>query len=134
MHVHQLQLWLAMSMATASALVLKGYNDTEVVEAMACREGLALASGLRLHSFRVASDCANAVRSFMGQGFGRYGLIVWKINDRRQSFTRAEFVFEGRRSNVDAHLVARSSINLSIGRHMWFLEPLDGVCNSYSSD
>ena len=124
MHVHQLQLWLAMSMATASALVLKGYNDTEVVEAMACREGLALASGLGLHSFRVASNCANAVRSFTSKGHSRYGPIVQEINDRRQSSTSAEFFLEGRRSNDDAHLVARSSVILSIGRHVWFLSLL----------
>jgi len=75
--------------------VLEGYNDTEVVEAMACCEGLALASDLGLHSFFVASDCANAVRSFKGKRFGRYGTIVREINARRRSFTRADFVFEG---------------------------------------
>ena len=58
--------------------MLEGYNDAEVVEAMPCCEGLALATDLGLHSFRVASDCANAVRSFAGKGY------------------------------VDAHLVARS--------------------------
>ena len=73
------------------------------------------------------------MRSLLDEGFDRYGPIVREINVRR-SFTRADFVFEGRKSNVDAHILARSSINLSIGRHMWFLEPLDGVCNSYSSD
>ena len=76
MHVHQLPLWLAMSMATTSALVLKGYNDTEVVEAMACHEGLALASDLGLHLFLVASDYANTMRSFKCEGFGWYGTIV----------------------------------------------------------
>jgi len=56
--------------------VLEGYSDTEVVEAMACHEGLALASDLGLHLFLVASDYANTVRSFKGEGFGRYGTIV----------------------------------------------------------
>ena len=100
------------------------------MEVVACREGLALASDLGLQSFRIASDCANVVRSLLGEGFGRYGPIVREINVRR-SFMRAEFVHEGRKSNVDAHLLARSSVNLSIGRHVWFLEPPDGVCNSY---
>jgi hypothetical protein len=63
------------------------------MEAVACREGLTLANDLGLHSFRVASDCANVVRSLPGEGFDRYGPIVWKINVRR-SFTRVDFVFE----------------------------------------
>ena len=36
-----------------------------------------------------------------------------------------------RESNVPAHILARSSVNLSIDKHVWFLEPLNGVCNSY---
>jgi hypothetical protein len=90
------------------------------MEAVACREGLTLASDLGLHSFRVASDCANAMRSLLGKGFGRYGPIVREINVRRRSFTRADFVFEGRKSNVDDHIPATSSVNLSIGRHVLF--------------
>jgi hypothetical protein len=43
---------------------------------MACREGLALASELGLYPFFVASDYANAVRSFKGEGFGKYGAII----------------------------------------------------------
>jgi hypothetical protein len=115
----------------SSALVVEGHTDPEVMEAVACREGLALASDLGLQSFRIASDCANVVRSLLGEGFGRYGPIVQEINVRKRSFMRAEFVHEGRKSNVDAHLLARSSVNLSIGRHVWFMEPPDGVCNSY---
>ena len=87
------------------------------MEAVTCREGLVLASDLGLHSFRVTSDCANAVRSLLDEGFDRYGPIVREINVRR-SFTRADFVFEGRKSNVDAHILARISVNSSIGRHV----------------
>ena len=90
------------------------------MEAVACCEGLALASDLGLHSFRVVSDCANAVRSLLGKGFGRYGPIVQEINVRRRSFTRADFVFERRKSNVNAHILARSSVNLSIGNFLVF--------------
>jgi hypothetical protein len=104
------------------------------MEAVACREGLALASDLGLHSFRVASHCANAMRSLLGKRFGRYGPIVREINVRRRSFTRADFVIEGRKSNVDDHIPDTSSVNLSIGRHVLFLEPLDGVCNSYPTE
>jgi len=47
----------------ASALVMEGYTDAEVVEAVACREGLALGSDFGLQAVSVSSDCANAVRS-----------------------------------------------------------------------
>jgi hypothetical protein len=57
-----------MSMATELfSPGVEGYNDPELVEAMACREGLALASDLGLHSFRVASDCGN-MEELHGQG------------------------------------------------------------------
>jgi hypothetical protein len=87
-----------------------------------------------LHSFRVASDCANAVRSLLGEGFDSFGPIVREINVRRRNFTRADFVFKGRKSNVNAHILARSSVNLSTSRHVWFLEPPDEVCNSYPTE
>ena len=52
----------------SSALVVEGHTDLEVMEVVACREGLALASNLGLQSFMIASDCANVVRSLLGKG------------------------------------------------------------------
>ena len=46
----------------ASVQVAAGQSDLEVMEVVACREGLALASDLGLHSFRVASE------EFTGRG------------------------------------------------------------------
>jgi ribonuclease HI len=106
----------------ASVLVMAGQSDPETMEAVACREGLTLASDLGLYSFRVASDCANAVWTNCP------GDKCWK------EFPRADFIFEGQKSNFDTHILARSSVNLSIGRHVWFLEPPDGVCNSYATE
>jgi hypothetical protein len=60
----------------ASVLVAVWQSDLEAMEAVACREGLALASDLGLHSFRVVSDCAIAVRSLLGDGFSSFGPIV----------------------------------------------------------
>ena len=104
----------------ASALVLEGCVDPETAKVVACREGLALASDLGLQTLRVASDCVNAVASIHGVGFGRYGPIILEIKPQTKSFTRVEFVHEGGRSNIDAHCLARSSINFSVGRHVWF--------------
>ena len=48
----------------ASGVVLEGIADVETAEAIACREGLALASGLTLQSIWLASDNANVIRSY----------------------------------------------------------------------
>ena len=50
----------------ASVLVAQGVSPPEVAEAMACREGLALASDLGLQRVRIATDCMNAVKSIYG--------------------------------------------------------------------
>ena len=47
----------------ASAPVLRGIVDPEVMESIACREGMALASDQRADSFKIAGDCLNVVKS-----------------------------------------------------------------------
>jgi hypothetical protein len=61
---------------------------------------------------RIASDCANVVWSLLGEGFSRYRPIVREINVRRRTFIRAKFIHEGRKSNVDAHLLATSTTKM----------------------
>jgi ribonuclease HI len=63
----------------ASVLVTQGITDPETMEAIACREGLALASDLAIRRLRLASDNINVVRSIRGEGKGTYGHIVQEI-------------------------------------------------------
>jgi len=72
-----------------------------VGEALACREGLALASNSGLQSFVLATDCTNIV-TIQGDGFGRYGTIILEIKPGREGFSKVEFIYEGRQSNLDA--------------------------------
>jgi len=51
---------------------------------------------------------------------------------RKTAFRSVEFVHEHRDSNTDAHRIARSSIHAELGRHVWFLNPPDSVCNMYN--
>ena len=51
----------------ASALVVEGITSPEVAEAMACREGLALASDLDLQKIRIVTECVNVVKSIHGK-------------------------------------------------------------------
>lgn len=62
-----------------TALVLEGLTNAEVVEAVARREGLALAKDLAPQKIRVASNCVNAVRCIRGEDLGPYGPIVQEI-------------------------------------------------------
>jgi len=117
----------------ASALVVEGITSPEVAEAMACREGLALASDLDLQKIRIATDCVNVVKNIYGQGMGLYGHIVMEIKAGAARFVNAQFIHESRSSNGDAHRLARSSIYEAVGRYVWLLAPPDGVCTNYIS-
>jgi ribonuclease HI len=112
----------------ASSVVIIGVTDPEMLEAMACREGMALATDISLQRFILASDCSNAISSIRGEGMGSYGHIVQEIKARVMEFQTVQFVHEGRKSNVDAHVLARSSIYLELGRHVWFIDPPQDVC------
>ncbi|TVT97004.1 hypothetical protein EJB05_57772, partial [Eragrostis curvula] len=110
----------------ASSFVVAGMTDPETLEAMAVREGLALA---------IASDNSGVVRSISGLGSRHYDQIIKEIKARAASFLVTDFVHEGRLSNGDAHTLARGSLFEVEGRHLWLLSPPcppDGVCNSYN--
>jgi hypothetical protein len=102
------------------------------MEALACREGLSLAMDLNLQRFRLACDNKNVIRSLSGMDMGAYGHVVREIKARASVFIHSEFVHENRASNVDAHVLARSSIYAPLGRHVWFIEPPDGICSTYT--
>ena len=114
----------------ASVLVVHGITDPETMEAIACREGLALASDLMFRKVRLASDNASVVRSFKGDGKGVYGQIVQEIKAYADAFESFDFVHEGRVSNVDDHCLARSCVNCELGRQVWLLSPPEGICTT----
>ena len=51
---------------------------------------------------------------------------------RKAAFSSVEIVHEHRDSNTDAHRIVHSSIHAKVGRHVWFLNPSNGVCNMYN--
>ena len=115
----------------ASSVTVSGLSDPETPEVLACREGLALASDLLLQKVRLASDCANAVRSIKGEAFGPYGHIVREITTSVVNFHKVEFVHERREANQEAHMLARSALFDSCGRRVWLLNPPVGVCTQH---
>ncbi|OEL30990.1 hypothetical protein BAE44_0007990 [Dichanthelium oligosanthes] len=106
-----------------------GVSDSETMEALVCREGLALASDLLLCKARVASDCVNIVRSIQGKAMGSHGHIIQEIKARAVDFQKIEFVHEKRESNNDTRKLAKSALH---GRHVWLINPPDGICNTNS--
>jgi ribonuclease HI len=70
----------------ASSVTMEGITDSETMEILACREGLALANDLSLRRVQMASDCINAVRSFSGPTLGIYGHIIKEIMAVATSF------------------------------------------------
>jgi hypothetical protein len=103
-------------------------NNPEILEAMACREGLALAYDVYLRRVKLASDCANVIQSFKAaEMLGPCGQIIKKMKSSSADFELCEFAHEGRRSNVEVHNLARGSVYSNVGRHVWFHDPPDGV-------
>ena len=63
----------------AFLVVLTDISDSETLEVLTCRKGLALGKDLLLHNLVLESDCANVVRSIKDEAMGPYGQIVREI-------------------------------------------------------
>jgi len=113
--------------------MLRGSLEPDMVEAIACKEDLAFASDLVLRDFRLSCDNTGVIRSIREGSMGSYGHIVKEIRARLREFNFVEFVHEGRQSNFDAHVLARSSVYDELGRHVWFISLPNGVCTPYEA-
>ena len=69
-------------------------SDPEMLKALACREGLSLASDLMVHWPRLATNCINVVRSIESGGKGLYGHVIEEIRARATEFQSTSFVHE----------------------------------------
>jgi ribonuclease HI len=112
----------------ASAPVFPGNTDAETLEALACREGLALAQDIYARRIRLASDCAGVIRSLQQGTKGAYAHIVQEILETKQDFEEVGFCHEKRCSNTEAHSLARSSVLPEQGRQVWLVSPPEGFC------
>jgi hypothetical protein len=95
---------------------------------MACREALALAQDLNIQKICVASDCLEAIKNLTQPYDGGYGAVIREIIDTATLFRYVVFKHEAMASNGEAHHIARSSVSLSFGRRVWFLQPPDNLC------
>jgi ribonuclease HI len=112
----------------ASSVMISGKFDPKTLENLACREGLALARDIDARVIRVASDCLDVVQSINEGKMGGYAHIVCGINEARDGFQEITFCHEGRRSNGEAHHIARSAILDDLGHRLWLVAPPEGLC------
>ncbi|XP_071679666.1 uncharacterized protein [Lolium perenne] len=94
----------------ASALTLNVGYSPATLEAMACREALALAQDLNIQKICVASDCLEVIKNLTQPYDGGYGAVIREIKDTTTLFQSVVFKHEARASNGEAHRLARSSI------------------------
>ena len=59
------------SFLSASAVVVHGIGDLAILDAMACREALALVQDLQLTMVKIASDCLEVINGLDGVYMGR---------------------------------------------------------------
>ena len=59
---------------------------------------------------------------------GSYSQIAHEITDLVRGFAEASVVHENRASNKEPHDLARLAVGLSFGRHVWLVNPPEGVC------
>lgn len=109
-------------------MVVDGVTDPTTLEALACREALALATDLLLSHVEVASDCKGVVSDIQNYTGGLHGNIIREIKDTMSEFESCTFIFEGRMSSIEAHSLAIHSLSLSVGRHIWLLQLPDINC------
>lgn len=112
----------------SSALAIPGVLNPAVLEAIACREALALDEDLSLQDFVVACDCKPVVYDIR-DGTGRaYLTMVRELSLHSINFNICSFIFESRSSNVDAHNLDKHTLLLNQGHHLWLISPHDTTC------
>jgi hypothetical protein len=112
----------------ASALIYTGVTEAETLEPLACREACDLARDIYASRVRVASDCKMVVQNLEQGTRGVYSHIITEIIEARQFFDFLEFKFVSRKSNNEAHKLARSALCDISGRRMWLNAPPDAMC------
>lgn len=117
----------------SSAIKFRCISDPATLEALACREAQALADDLLLWRILVASDCLWVVNDISRNAGGSYGAIIREIGARAVSFDVCHFKHEHRINNAEAHRLAKFTLSLDFGHHLWLGVPHDNVVRLISS-
>mgnify|MGYP006267379221 FL=1 len=96
-----------------------------MLEALAIREALSLADDLYARDIQVASDCKVVVDELHHGKLATYGAVLREISEHSTSFFTCNIGHEFRSSNYEAHNLAKHSLSLAVGRHVWLGQPGD---------
>ena len=102
----------------ASAIKLRFISDPTTLEALAVREGQAIAEDLYVNQIQIATDCKTVVNDIKQNSGMEYGAIVHEIIERSRSFLVCNVVHEFRSSNFETHHLAMHVLTLDFGRHV----------------
>jgi ribonuclease HI len=78
------------------------------MEAIACREALALAQDLMLSNVTIASDCPTVVQALNQEYSGRFSMVTEEVKAGANQLAKVSFRHENRASNSEAHRLARA--------------------------
>lgn len=76
----------------SSAVIIEGLTDPEILETMACREGLALAADLNLTHIKLATNCKSLVTHLSKGSNGNNTSITKEIHHRIMAFSYCSLV------------------------------------------
>ncbi|XP_071676881.1 uncharacterized protein [Lolium perenne] len=111
----------------ASAVVFEGITHPGCLEAMACREGLALLDDLHEGDAVIATDCLEVVKGLKEANMGIFSHVLQEIKEAATTRGGVVFRHENRRSNGEAHSLARLATSLPAGRHVWLGRRPEGL-------
>jgi ribonuclease HI len=111
----------------ASAVVFEGITHPGCLEAMACREALALLDDLHEGPVVIATDCLEVVKGLQEANMGIYSHVLQEVKEKARVRGGVVFRHENRRSNGEAHSLARMATSLQAGRHVWLGQRPEGL-------
>ena len=106
----------------ASAIVINGLVDPPSLEAMACNESIFLTLDMGVHKCLIASDYLEVTVSIHKQNLCAYSTILKEIKARSELLQEVILKHEGRSSNNEDHVLAKSVCNMAPGRYVWLLK------------
>jgi ribonuclease HI len=102
----------------ASTIVRRGIIDPTILEALACREALALVLDLQLTKVKIATYCLEVIKSMEGSYLRKCSTIIQEIKLHTSDFASLLLVHERRVLNMKAHGLARASAYCELGCHV----------------
>lgn len=111
----------------SSSITLDYVIDVPCLEALACKEGQSLVADLMERKFLISSDSSVVIKDLEDGTGGNHVAILKEVLARKSDFESCMLRYEWRRRNYEADSLAKFSLSLNFGIHVWLLEPHDVV-------